>query len=417
MPEQAGPWENYSKPGPGPWANYASSPEASQTRPSQPSRANEGVISAPHGVGDYAARIEGQLRQKAQGGGQLLLSPFTGLARAVKGASALSTSPWQGVKDIAMGAIEASQLPGAFLGGGASSKLIPQTGEGSELATLPVTGAKSVSETGEALGTIKSPRGIISEGSPTGVERSVAPPPAEMETAIKNPGFSGPVEQTAGAQDTINRDVDRLIGSKEEAGRGSRAAGDRIEKLIGKGMGATEPAPNLPIKSGVVPEGHTAINSSAATSWKYNPESQSLDIQRPNGTVYRTGEVTPEEWQHLQETESKGGSIGQELHRLHHNHPVIERAGNPVIPTGPRTFSPNASGQSDASLEAIRRQASEKSAGVERVVVDTRSGQERPLIGPGAVDYQPRPHEKVIFRGGDRDGEIIDQGDKARDGR
>jgi hypothetical protein len=66
------------------------------------------------------------------------------------------------------------------------------------------------------------------------------------------------------------------------------------------------------------------------------------------------------------------------------------------------------------SVEAINRANTEKAQGVKRVVVDTRTGQERPLIGVDAVDYQAKPYESVEFRGGDRDGEIIDQGRSAR---
>jgi hypothetical protein len=76
--------------------------------------------------------------------------------------------------------------------------------------------------------------------------------------------------------------------------------------------------------------------------------------------------------------------------------------------------SVNGSGESAASQEAINRSASEKAQNVKRVVVDTRSGQERPLIGVDAVDYQAKPYESVEFRGGDRDGEVIDQGRNAR---
>lgn len=75
---------------------------------------------------------------------------------------------------------------------------------------------------------------------------------------------------------------------------------------------------------------------------------------------------------------------------------------------------PNGSGDSSASQEAINRDQSEKGQGLKRVVVDTRSGQERPLLGVDAVDYQAKPYESVEFRGGNRDGEVIDQGRSAR---
>lgn len=80
----------------------------------------------------------------------------------------------------------------------------------------------------------------------------------------------------------------------------------------------------------------------------------------------------------------------------------------------PSEVSPNGSGESAASQEAINRLDSEKTQGVKRVVVDTRSGIERPLIGVDAVDYQPKPYESVEFRGGNRDGEVIDRGQGAR---
>lgn len=453
MPEQAGPWESYSQPAEqGPWANYAASthPQTLQLPPSDFARDSQGRILKT-----------GLLPATAQAGEDIQ----TGLKNAAIGMAGLPAALWQGARHplgaagvIAGGLMqtgkEALQVPGAvkdiLSSPGGTERLIGTAGQvagesaPSVLATsaLELPQAKAagsalmdtVKETGPVSRFIKNYQAAREPVDPnvpyageteppvtTRVERRVDPrrissaDPRQAEQNIIKGTQPTVFKDTEGAQETINRDVAQVVGPKEEIGRGGRAAGERIEQLIGEGMGATEPAPNLPIKSGVrVPEGHTAINSSAATSWKYNPDSQSLDIQRPNGTIYRTGEVTPEEWQHLQETESQGGRIGVELHKLHQNHAVIEKAGRPVIPTGPRTFSPNASGESGASLEAMGRQASEKAAGTKRVVIDTRSGQERPLIGPDAADYTPRPHEKVIFRGGSRDGEIIDQGEKAK---
>jgi len=56
----------------------------------------------------------------------------------------------------------------------------------------------------------------------------------------------------------------------------------------------------------------------------------------------------------------------------------------------------NGSGDSAASLEAISRAASEKSNGVQRVKIDTRSGREIPLIGVDAVDAKPGPYEVIV---------------------
>lgn len=90
--------------------------------------------------------------------------------------------------------------------------------------------------------------------------------------------------------------------------------------------------------------------------------------------------------------------------------------GQPVLPpetTEGRTFSPNASGESPASLEAINRQASERVNGVKRFRIDTRSGQETPLIGVDAVDAKAGPYDRIVQRG--PQGETtLDQGPKAR---
>lgn len=86
---------------------------------------------------------------------------------------------------------------------------------------------------------------------------------------------------------------------------------------------------------------------------------------------------------------------------------------DPNMPKYPNLMA-NGSGESAASAEALSRATAEKSAGTKRVVIDTRSGAERPLIGADAVDYRPKPYESVEFRGGKRDGEIIDQGGQAR---
>jgi hypothetical protein len=78
----------------------------------------------------------------------------------------------------------------------------------------------------------------------------------------------------------------------------------------------------------------------------------------------------------------------------------------------PEQITKNASGESEASQEALKRAASEKRQGVKYYVQDSRSGNERPLLGMGAVDYKVQPYEHLIRRG--PDGEtIMDSGAKA----
>ena len=75
------------------------------------------------------------------------------------------------------------------------------------------------------------------------------------------------------------------------------------------------------------------------------------------------------------------------------------------------TTTINASGESEASGEAISRGRSEASQGVKRVAVDSRSGNERPLIT--GADNTPNPYEHIIRR--TPSGEFIESsGDKAR---
>lgn len=66
-----------------------------------------------------------------------------------------------------------------------------------------------------------------------------------------------------------------------------------------------------------------------------------------------------------------------------------------------RVLSPNASGESPASLEALSRNASERSNGITRVRIDTRSGRETPLIGVDAVDVRPGPYDRIVMRSQD----------------
>jgi hypothetical protein len=101
---------------------------------------------------------------------------------------------------------------------------------------------------------------------------------------------------------------------------------------------------------------------------------------------------------------------GQPLHKWESTGTDVARGAG----KRPQSVTTNGSGESAASQEAINRVQSEKTAGVKRVVIDTRSGIERPIIGTDAVDYNPAPHESVEFRGGPRDGEVISQGRNAR---
>lgn len=96
---------------------------------------------------------------------------------------------------------------------------------------------------------------------------------------------------------------------------------------------------------------------------------------------------------------------------------LVNTLAKHMIPDAPRTapvgeldpITPNASGESMASQEAINRQNSMKSQGQQFVVFD-RAGNMRPLIGPEAVDYQPRPGETYGVMGPDGFQTLTDNG-------
>ena len=77
-------------------------------------------------------------------------------------------------------------------------------------------------------------------------------------------------------------------------------------------------------------------------------------------------------------------------------------------------LSPNASGESAASQEAINRTASEKAKGTKYYRLDTRSGRAMPLIGPDRVDATAGDYEEVVKVDADGTETTLDRGSKAR---
>lgn len=79
-----------------------------------------------------------------------------------------------------------------------------------------------------------------------------------------------------------------------------------------------------------------------------------------------------------------------------------------------KPLTPNASGESGASMEAINRAKQEKLEGVRRVRVNTLSNKEIPLIGPDAVDAKAGPHDRIVLRKSDGSETVLDEGAQAR---
>lgn len=119
-------------------------------------------------------------------------------------------------------------------------------------------------------------------------------------------------------------------------------------------------------------------------------------------------------------------TVGQQFPEINPVPPAIQDVLNPpsrppALPPkgstqlGPSSLPPevmnmlsnNASGQTSASLEALNRLASEKANRIVRVRIDTRSGNEIPLIGPDAVDAKAGPYDEIVQRS--PQGEVVDR--------
>lgn len=74
----------------------------------------------------------------------------------------------------------------------------------------------------------------------------------------------------------------------------------------------------------------------------------------------------------------------------------------------------NASGESDASLEALNAVKNDVTKGVKTIRIDTRSGNETPIYGVNTRDVSAGPYETIVRRYPDGTEEILDQGAKAR---
>ena len=73
----------------------------------------------------------------------------------------------------------------------------------------------------------------------------------------------------------------------------------------------------------------------------------------------------------------------------------------------------NASGESAASQEAINRAASQKAQGIKTYRIDTRSGNEVPLLGVDATDASAGPYDVIVQRG-PKGETVLDTGARAR---
>jgi len=76
-------------------------------------------------------------------------------------------------------------------------------------------------------------------------------------------------------------------------------------------------------------------------------------------------------------------------------------------------LSPNASGESSASLENINRVASQKAKGVKTYRLNSLSGQATPILAQDAVDWRPGPAEHKIEVDGEGNISVLESGSRA----
>lgn len=77
---------------------------------------------------------------------------------------------------------------------------------------------------------------------------------------------------------------------------------------------------------------------------------------------------------------------------------ILQEAGRIQKVGPPAQLAINGSGESDASLEAENRLASQKAKGIKIVRIDTRSGHEVPVIGVSGADAVAGPYERIVQR-------------------
>jgi KTSC domain len=122
------------------------------------------------------------------------------------------------------------------------------------------------------------------------------PPPLQPNVPIKNQGgIITPTSESAAAfaqrypneamTSGMSPDVERLW---------QEGAGFKTEPVADIGSKVRAQMPAVP-RNGGLPEGHTAVDSSAVKSYKYDPEAKELDLTTPNGGRYVYGDVSAEQ--------------------------------------------------------------------------------------------------------------------------
>lgn len=115
-----------------------------------------------------------------------------------------------------------------------------------------------------------------------------------------------------------------------------------LQELLDQSLGAKKLEPNVPLRnqmdvkpsasadasSSGIPAGHTAVDSTAMKSYKYDPAAREFEIHA-NGNTYTYGDVDPQDAKAFQASPSKGQAWAQ----IKRN-PLVRKNGVPVRVSG-----------------------------------------------------------------------------------
>lgn len=194
---------------------------------------------------------------------------------------------------------------------------LPAAPKGAELTDVPATGAKpaprSVSnQSGEALRSVATPQ--ASPAADTGAPLPANPPGLELNK-IPATGAKPASQSGEALAQTPQR------GSIAEAMQPKPITRGSLQQMLEESLGATKLNPKVPIRQQLditmpkanadLPEGHTAVNSSALKSYKYDPSAHEFHAQYAGGgdTVHVFGDVSPDEAATFERADSKGQAM------------------------------------------------------------------------------------------------------------
>lgn len=265
------------------------------------------------------------------------------------------------------------------------------------LRTASTPAAAPASQTGEALATV--PRGTIAEQ----MKPQAAPEATPAKPTIQRGVLQQQLEDALGAK-KLQPNVPLKMQSQvpaaapEHMGQFARANGLDLHQTIPDSPAGDVLRAKIHDLSNVQVR-QLAINAGEDTG------------QTPVTNAKNSGGMTRQDALGRILAKHPPEEIGQMIDQGQHLPPVQRGALADQV----KPVTNNASGESAASQEAMNRVKSERNQGIKRVRIDTRSGNETPIMNNSdAVDLAAGPYDVIELRHPDGTTVIQDQGAKAR---